>query len=161
MAQQDNAPNSQLREKRFSDEELKKFYREFKDHIEEYTKTMIRCDKRFNDVCSLLEKNNSLLSGINVLELKVEFEENKLQQERRWDETLKMINQNTDTNMEIIKRLEQIDKNTQGVVEIFNDFKSAAKLGVSFRRILLWGASIVAILGSAYAYLKHLLDKVN
>lgn len=152
---------------RFSDDKLLKFYNEFKQHIKDYDATMIRCGHRFNDVCGLLEKNNELLSGIDVQQLKIEFEKSKTENEERWGQCIDNINKNAnmileniDTNKRIADSLARLENDTKGVVNLFDDFKGTARIGMAARKIVLTLAGTSAAVASIYYYIKHLLDKL-
>lgn len=146
-------------EMRFSDEKLEQLSVDFKKHTDdyqmhtqEYHEYLVKCEHRYNNIKALLEKNNALLSGINVLDLKLDFEQNKIDQERKWSEFSAMINSNTEANLKIAESLQRLEKNTEGVVKLFDDWKGTVRIGTSAQHFGLWlakwgviGAGLAAI----------------
>ena len=175
---------SAVRKERWSDGQLSELKNEFKDYKDEFTAykngadfTLKRCSERFNEVIDdleilqgdltnvkqevtrtgdLVKESNKLLSGISVLELKLDFENNKLEQEKRWVSLVRMVDSNTHTNEEMLKEIGRLNENTKGVVELSKTLDSLVKLGVGVRKLILWGAPIfaVAVASTAWVWVK-------
>jgi hypothetical protein len=84
-------------------------------------------------------------SDSELIQLRQEFEEHKEEQERcwerqeeRWEQLAVMVEQNTQTTRELAESVCKIADSTAGVVRVYDDVQSAARIGGALQRFLLW-----------------------
>lgn len=84
-------------------------------------------------------------SDEQLIQLRNEFEEHKEEQERcwerqeeRWEQLAVMVEQNTQTTRELAESVCKIADSTAGVVRVYDDVQSAARVGGALQRFLVW-----------------------
>jgi len=100
-------------------------------------------------------------SDEQLTELRQDFEQHKEEQERRWGELAEMVKKNTMATERIAEAVEKQAESTAGLVQLYTDFKGAARIGAGVQKFLIklaaTGSAGVAV-GAGIAYL---IDKLS
>lgn len=77
------------------------------------------------------------------------FEDFKKEQEKRWDQVLDMVQQNT-----IATR--NLTKSTEGIIQLYNDVHGAIRVGVGIQQFVIWSAKwgvVGTLIAAAVTYI--------
>jgi len=106
-------------------------------------------------------------SDEQLVQLRQEFEEHKEEQalcwerqEERWEQLAVMVEQNTQTTRELAESVCKIADSTAGVVRIYDDVKSAARVGGSVQAFLIWLGKLGAVGTALVVAIRWILDNL-
>ena len=103
----------------------------------------------------------SLPTDPHVVELRRDLEDHKAEQERRWDELRGIVQRNSESTERLAASVEQIAQNTQGVVQLYQDFRGAARIGVGFQKLMRWTAGLGTAGVAIAAGLTYIAEKLG
>lgn len=97
-------------------------------------------------------------SDQQLTELRVDFDQHKDEQERRWGQLAAMVEENTEAVKRIADAVECQAESTAGIVQLYQDLQGAARIGVGLRKFMTWlvglGSAGIAIAAAISYVLK-------
>lgn len=92
---------------------------------------------------------------------KNDFEQHKKEQDERWIQLGTMVEKNTQATERLAESVEQIAKSTEGVVQLYNDFRGAGRLGLGVQKFLAWVAALGTAGAAIAAAITYVLTKIG
>ncbi len=96
-----------------------------------------------------------------VQELRHDLETYKAEQDRRWEELRVIVQRNSRATERLAASVEQIAKNTEGVVQLYRDFQGTARIGLGFQKLVRWIAGLGTAGVAIAAGLTYIADKLG
>lgn len=105
--------------------------------------------------------NNEMprFSDEQLIELRQDFEQHKEEQEHRWEQLAEMVEQNTRATERIAEAVEKQAESTAGVVQLYTDFRGAARIGVGLQKFLAWLIALGTFGAAVAAAITYIIDK--
>lgn len=102
------------------------------------------------------ENNERRFADSELIQLRKDFEQHEREQETSLGLLADMVRENTKAVDRIAEAVKEQTESTAGVVQLYNDIKGSARVGMGVQKFIAWLASlgvIGAALGAAVLYL--------